>query len=78
MHRNDLVPSDAAAVTPSDAGNAKFCGFCCSVSGDIKVTTSKGSTVTFVGWPAGAIVPLAITRVWSAGTTATGIIGFIA
>jgi hypothetical protein len=78
MHRNDLVPSDAAAVTPSDTGNVNFCGICAGTGGDIKVRTAKGTDLTFEDWPGGAIIPLAITRIWLNGTTATGIVGFIA
>lgn len=77
-HRNDLIPSGAAAVTPSDTTFVNFVGISCAVAGDIKVTTGKGNDVTFTSWPAGAIIPLVITKVYSTGTTATGIVGFIA
>jgi hypothetical protein len=77
-HRNDLVPCDAEAITPSDTSSKSYCGFYVGVGGDVKVTTKKGNPVTFTDLPAGTIMPLGIIRVWAAGTTATNLVGFIA
>lgn len=44
-------------------------------SGDVKVVTVGGSTVTFTAVPAGTILPVACVRVFSANTTATGLVG---
>ena len=43
-------------------------------AGNIKVTTSSGSTVTFNGIAAGTFMPVSALKVWSTGTTATNII----
>lgn len=61
----------AVAVTVSDANDihctrALYVG----VSGNIKVTMVRGEAVTFLNVPVG-IFPVQVTRVWSAGTTAT-------
>lgn len=42
--------------------------------GNIKVTTSSGSTVTFNGIAAGTFMPVSVLKVWATGTTATNII----
>ena len=46
-------------------------------SGNIKVTTVDGTTVTFNGAVAGSIIPVRVKRVFSTGTTATNLIGLI-
>jgi hypothetical protein len=69
------------AVTPSDSEAdpaGPFFGFYSGVPGSspsIKVTTVTGDTVVFASPAAGIVIPLAISRVWSTGTTNTGIIG---
>lgn len=42
--------------------------------GNIKVTTSSGSTVTFNGIAAGTFIPVSVLKVWATGTTATNVI----
>jgi len=44
-------------------------------AGDVKVVTVGGSTITFSSVPAGTILPVAVVRVFSAGTTATSLVG---
>lgn len=75
----------AAAVTPSDSvdvpsvstqdgsGN-NGCVLYIGGDGDLKVTTSGGDTVTFVGLTAGSFVPVQVVRVWATGTNATDIV----
>jgi hypothetical protein len=41
--------------------------------GDIRVTTTGGDTVTIVGVSTGTLLPIAVTKVWSTGTSATSI-----
>ncbi len=71
----DAPAYKAAAVTPSDstdlAEDARF--LYVGVAGHVKVTTAGGSTVTFSNVPVG-FFPVRVTRVWSTGTTATGIL----
>lgn len=43
--------------------------------GNIKVDMSDGGTVTFASVPAGAIIPVCISRLYSTGTAATDVIG---
>lgn len=65
----------AAAVTPSNSTDmAQACrALYIGVSGDVKVTTTGGETVTFVGVPIGPL-PMRCVRVFATGTTATNII----
>jgi hypothetical protein len=44
-------------------------------TGTLRVTMFGGDVVTFNGVQAGQILPISVTRVWTTGTTATGIIG---
>ena len=46
-------------------------------TGDVKVTTVSGNAVTFVGVPAGYLLPVSVRRVWSTGTTASDFVGLI-
>ena len=64
------------AVTPADgADQAQVCrAIWIGGSGDLKVTTRGGDTFTLVGVPAGTLLPLRATRIWSTGTTATNLV----
>lgn len=67
----------AVEITPSndtDLANTTR-GVYAGVSGDLKVDTVGGSTVTFVGLAAGIIHPIRARRVYATGTDATDIIG---
>jgi hypothetical protein len=70
-------PADnAAAVTPNDStdltntARALYVGS----TGDVKVDTAAGDTVTFGTVPSGAILPVRVKRVYSTGTTASNIV----
>lgn len=74
---NSDLPADfAAAVTPHDTNAlANFArALYVGGTGDVKLTTPGGSTVTFAGVPAGTILPVRAKVVFSTGTTATSII----
>ena len=61
----------ASAVTVSDATPdpaGPFRGLWVGAAGSVKVTTRDGDDVTFVGVPAGTVLPVAVSRVWSTGT----------
>lgn len=69
---------DAFAIAPSDTvdlaqpARALFV----AVSGDVSLTTLAGTHVTFQNVAAG-LFPVAATRVWATGTTATGLRGLV-
>lgn len=72
----------ASAVTVSDASadaNGPFKALYIGAAGNVKVTMVDTGDVTFVGVQAGSILPVAVSRVWSTGTTVatpnTNIIG---
>lgn len=73
-----MFPGDAAAVTPNDSVDLAepsviyVGGF--GTTGAVKVTTAQGTDVTFLGVPAGFVIPVQVRRVWSTGTTATNLI----
>lgn len=67
----------AAAITPdnsTDLANSTR-GIYVGVTGDLKVDTVGGSTVTFVGLAAGIIHPIRARRVYATGTSVTSIVG---
>lgn len=68
---------NAAAVTPNDSTDLANTtrGVYVGVTGDLKVDTVGGNTVTFVSLAAGIIHPIRAKRVYSTGTTATSILG---
>lgn len=44
------------------------------VTGNVKVLTAQGDTVTFTAVPAGNVIPVQVVRVFSTGTTATALV----
>ncbi len=67
----------AAAVTPSDSTDLGFCGRALYVGGAGTVVVDmveSGSSISFVGVPAGTILPIRVKRVRATGTTATSIL----
>ena len=51
--------------------------FYVGTGGDMKVTTVGGDVVTFTNLSAGSLMPVSVKRIWSTGTTASGIVGLI-
>lgn len=76
-YRNNLVPSDAVAVTPSDSTQLNLCGLYVGGTGNVTVITAAGNSVLFSNLPVGAIITLGISKVMSTGTTATALTGYI-
>jgi hypothetical protein len=70
------VAEYAAAVTPNDSVDLALKARALYVGGggSVAVVTRGGSSVTFVGVPAGGYVLAAVDRVLSTGTTATNIL----
>lgn len=69
-----ITADNAAPVTPSDSVDLDPWPYALMIggSGDLKVTTRGGGTVTLTAVPAG-LLPLRVRRVWATGTTATDI-----
>lgn len=67
----------AVAITANDsAALARTTrGIYVATTGTLKVDMADGSTVTFTGLAAGMIHPIAVSKVYLTGTSATGIIG---
>lgn len=69
----EITASDSADYG-SDSGKTIYRGLYIGTSGNVKVITANGETVTFTNVPVG-ILPVRVTRVFSTGTTASGIVG---
>ena len=66
-----MFPEDAAAITPSNSTDlAQFSVVYVGGTGNVKVTTAQGTTVTFSNVPSGSVLPVRVRRVW-ADSTAT-------
>jgi hypothetical protein len=73
---NDLATSPLYAnVTPSDGTDLAYISrwLIIGVAGNIKVTPPLGAAAVTIAVPAG-VIPIQAARVWSTGTTATGIV----
>ena len=73
-------PANTAFVpAQSDTVDLEFAcrGLYIGGDGDVKLNTTGGSTVTFTGLTAGMVLPVRCARIWSTGTTATGLIGLL-
>lgn len=75
-YRNSFVTPDAEAVTPSDSTQVGYSGLYVGTTGDVAVTTHKGTVVTFKTVPAGQIIPVGVAKVMATNTTASNIVGF--
>jgi hypothetical protein len=74
---NATVPAwSAAAVVPSDSVEINCTrGLFVGVGGNITVDMAvQGSNITFVNVPSGTLLPLQVTRVYLAGTSASSIL----
>jgi hypothetical protein len=71
-------PEDAVAILPSNTGELTHVTRAVYVggAGNLAVLMCGGATVTLTSVPGGTFLPLRIRQVLSAGTTATGIVGF--
>lgn len=75
MSLSQVTPVNAEAVTPSDAGTHNYRAIYVGASGNVKIDTPNGATVTLVGLAAGVWHPVFTTRIHATGTTATSILG---
>lgn len=78
LDAKDTAPAwSAAAVTPSDGADlptAPTRALYIGGVGDVKVNMADGVAVTYPAVPVGSILPIACTRVFATGTTATNIV----
>jgi len=67
---------NAESITPSDSGVIESCrGLWVGGAGDITVDFRlAGTNVTIAGVPAGTLLPIDVSRVYSTGTDATSIL----
>lgn len=72
---NSGVATDCASITPSDSTIQMWRMIYVTGAGNLKVTTWDGNDVT-VALPAGYEFKCAVRKIFSTGTTATGLIGF--
>jgi hypothetical protein len=73
--RNDQAYDDAVAITKSDTDDNSFHGIYVGTTGNVKVKTQGGTTVTFTGVPAGAIIPVKTQLVYSTDSNMVGFRG---
>ena len=68
--------ANAASVTPDDSNELTFLSRALYVggTGNVKVTMKDGAEVTFSAISSSTILPIAVRKVHSTGTTATAII----
>lgn len=68
--------SVAVAPTKSDTDDEVFVsrGLYVGTTGDVKVTMWGGQDVTFANVPAGVVLPVCVTRVWTTGTDAADLL----
>lgn len=71
--------AEVQAITLSDTKNysTPFRAFYVGVSGDVKIDTVNGQTVTLKAVVQGSLIPIVTKRFYSTGTTATDIVGLV-
>ena len=76
MNLEKLNASRAAAVTPHDVNALTFIGRALYIggAGNVRLLTIGDDDVTFVGLPAGSILPVRCKQVFATSTTATSIV----
>jgi hypothetical protein len=79
--QNAAITTNAFAVTPSDTARVDALGFFVGGAGAVAVMpvyqeTQPTPTPVVFQAPAGAMIPLTISRVMATGTTATNIVAF--
>lgn len=75
INTTDTFGTKAFSVTSSDSANLAEPGFLyVGTSGNVKVDTLDGETVTFNSLAAGIVHPILVKKVYSTGTTASDIL----
>lgn len=82
--REEFAEYDSYAVTPADGTDLPFIntalgtkGLYITGAGNVNVNLAGGGTAVLTSLVAGQILPIAVTRVLSTSTTATGILGLM-
>lgn len=71
-----MAPAGVAfAISPADNASIRATALYVGGAGDLHVLMEDESEVTFIGVPAGSILPIRVLRVFSTSTSATDIIG---
>lgn len=65
---------ESSAVTPSDANDIRLTRGLYTGSGGNITVDMNNKTVLFASTATGVVLPIRVTRVWSTGTAATGIL----
>lgn len=73
MSLNSQIPTNAAAVTPSDTADNTGVALYVGGAGNVVLKTEAGQTVTFTAVPAGTTIVQRFTNVMAA-TTATSLV----
>lgn len=76
---NQSVAQGGFVVTPSDVSTfaVRARALYIGSDGNVTVTGANGAQVTFLGVPAGTILPIETLQVKASGTTASNIVGLI-
>ena len=72
-------PADnQVAITPSDSTDLAYISRALFIggAGTIRVTPTSGQSAVTYTVPAGMILPIRVSRVWSTGTTATNVVSW--
>lgn len=74
---SEYLATTAIAITKHDTTvQPKFAAIYVGAAGNVKVKDSAGNTTTFVGVPAGTILPIAnVELVYNSDTTAASLVG---
>ena len=73
MTADDAITVDISAADHVIKSGAIYVG----VTGDVKITSVQGTVSVWVAFPAGAIIPCKVSRVWKVGTTASSMLALI-
>lgn len=81
LHRSrlDSPAFEAFAIVPNDSEDLPYVtrGVYVGGNGDINAIVASGSTVLFKNVVAGTVLPIRVSRVLAAATTATNIVGLV-
>lgn len=61
------------SITASDSANCRTGLLYVGVTGNVKLDTIDGDTVTLIGVAAGVVHPILVKKIYATGTTATNI-----